>query len=150
MEALLKQLELDYTFSIHFFIFFAAFFALSQLYLIPFQRMLETRYQKISKDLELAERLANQAVAKLDEHRRRMQEAKQLAQSEYEVWVASAKSQELQILTQAKNQAKQLKTASLEQLQDTQAELIAQLEVQVTPLAQAMAEPFLLPESAAR
>lgn len=135
MAAIIAQLELNQTFFIQFAVFTVIFFVIPNVFFKPFQRLIESRHQKTVADRERAEDLVKQANAKLEEFRTKIGEERVRARAEFERALSEVKQEESRILGAAREEAKKITHAALENIQAQSTQLKRSLEADVEGIA---------------
>ncbi len=143
MNELLEQLGLDQTFFTELAILALIFFALSHLYFKPFLKLIQARHKKTIEDREAAERLAQQAQAKLAEYQRVLHEERSRVKKQMDAALMEAKKQEAQILAHAREESKRITQEALESVQNQRQSLKGQIQTDVESLAQTISERLL-------
>ncbi len=140
----LNQLGLDHTLFIQLGIYVAVFALLSQIFFKPFLRLIETRHKKTIQDRESAERILAQAEEKLTVYTRRLEETKSEAKASYDRLIESAKKEEAEILSQARNEAKNITQEAVKNMEQQAAQIRKDLETEVDTMARSVTEKLLL------
>jgi F-type H+-transporting ATPase subunit b len=143
VNELLEQLSLDQTFFIELALLAAIFFALSHLYFKPFLKLIQARHKKTIEDREAAERLSQQAQARLAEYQRMIHEEKVRVKMQLDAALLEARKQEEQILAKAKDEAKKITQEALSSVQNQRESLKEQIRTDVETLAQGISERLL-------
>lgn len=135
VAAIIAQLELNQTFFYQFAVFTVIFFIIPNVFFKPFQRLIDSRHQKTVADREKAEELVKQANSKLEEFRFRIAEERSRARAEFERVMLEVKQEESRVLTVAREEAKKITHAALENIQAQSTQLKRSLEADVEGLA---------------
>lgn len=143
MNALLSQLELDQSFFVELAIFAGLFFFLSKFYFKPFLKLFEARHKKTIEDRESAEKLLEQANAKLEEYKRVLAEERAAARREIEHALQEARKQEAKLVAEAREEAKKITQEAVHSVSRQRDQLKKQLEADVESMAQAVSEKLL-------
>ncbi len=143
MNELLEQLSLDQTFFTELALVAVTFLALSQFYFKPFLELIEARHKKTVEDRESAERIAQQAEAKLAQYQRTLGAERARIKKQFEVALQEAKKQESLILSQAREEAKRLTQEAVDAVHKQREGLSAQIQAEVEQFAQSISERLL-------
>lgn len=144
MNTILQQFGINLTFFIQFAIFIVLFPLLSHFFFKPYQRLFKARHKKMIEDKEDAERLVQEANAKLEEYKKQLMLEKANAKKEFETILGEARKEEAQILGQARGDAKKITQDALDQIQKNRDVLKKQLEADVESLASAISAQLLV------
>ena len=144
MGGILEQLELDHTFFIQFVIIFVLFMILANLYFKPFMKLFQARHKRVVEDREAAEGLVKQADAKFEEYKKRLADERAIARKDYEELLKSARVEEAQILTEARNQAKKITQEAVDSANQQRERLKQTLEADVESIANQISEKLLV------
>jgi len=140
VSAILDQLGLDYTFFIHLGLFAFLFLVLANVYFKPFLELFQARHKRTVKDREAAEKLMEQADAKLQEFKHRLAQERAAARKEYERLLSEAKFEEEQMLSKAWSQAKKITQEAAESAAKQRDYVKEQIAKDVEHLATTIAE----------
>lgn len=143
MHAILGQLGIDATLFYQLAIFAVLFVLLEALYFKPFLNLFQARHEKTIRDREAAERLMQDASAKLEEYKRKLGEERLKARGEYEEILMRAKHEEAELLAGAREEAKRIAQQAAESVAEQRLRLRAQLEADVESLAHGVSERLL-------
>jgi F-type H+-transporting ATPase subunit b len=143
VSAILEQLGIDQTFFVQFGIFAVLFAILNQVYFKPFMRLFEARHQKTTADREAAERMMNEAQAKLEEYKKKLGEERAIARKDYDAIIDQAKKEEAALLASAREEAKKIAQQAAESVSQQRDHLRKQLEADVESIALAISEKLL-------
>lgn len=143
LNAILNQLGLDKTFYFQLGLFAALFAVLNPLYFKPFMRLFEARHRRTVQDREAAQKMLEQAEAKLEEYKRRIQEERISARKEMDTVLAAAKKAESEALSRAREEAKKIQHETLEGLEKQRTEIQKKLEQDVEQLARSVSDQLL-------
>lgn len=143
MSAILEQLELNRTFFIELVIFAVFFAVLKQVYFKPFLSLIEMRHKRTVADREAAERLMEQAKARLEEYKKRLADERVGARKDFEDILNQAKKEETVILSHARDEARKITQAAVDSAAEQGEMLRKQLELEVESMARAVSEKLL-------
>lgn len=145
--SVLDQLGIDSSFFIQFGVFFVVFLIIPQLFFKPFQRLVELRLQKTQEDRVKAEELTRLANEKFGTYREKIQAERQKVRGEYEKLLGELKTQEAQIIGEARAEAKVITQKTVDELQSQSQQLKRTLEADVEGLALALTETLVKRQS---
>lgn len=143
MSEILEQLEVNQTFLIQFVLFAVFFFVLSAIYLKPFQKIIEKRNQSLKNDVEGASELLKTVEAKLQEYEKALSQFRVEAKSQHDQALAAARAQEDAALLKHKDELKKEYLKVLEQFQDEKLKVESELKMQVSSMADTIAQQVL-------
>lgn len=135
MNSILEQLEINHTFFYQFGLFIAFFIILSQLYLKPFQKLIEKRQQKLKGDVESSNELLKAVDAKLSEYQKELIAARNEARVASERVIADARAKEEATISALKEEIKKDYQKTAQQLTEERKKVEAELQGQVDLLA---------------
>jgi F-type H+-transporting ATPase subunit b len=144
VDAILRQLELDYTFWVQFIIFAVVFVILGNVYFKPFLKLFEARHKRTVEDRQAAEKMMAEAQAKFEEYKQQISLERTKTRKEYETLLDQAKREETELLAQARGEAKKITQEASDSISQQRAELKRQLESDVESLAKQISETLLL------
>jgi F0F1-type ATP synthase membrane subunit b/b' len=133
--AILQQLGLDITVFYQFALFTVIFLVLPFLFFRPFQSLIELRLARTIEDQKKAEELTKLAQDKMKEYREKITLERVKSRAEFEKFVSEVKLQEAQILSEARNKAKEITQSTIEQLNQQSTQLKRSLEADVEGLS---------------
>lgn len=143
MSQILEQLEINQTFFIQFILFGVFFFVLSELYLKPFQRLIEKRQQKLTGDLQGSAELLKSVESKLAEYEKALAQVRSEAAKNYEVALNEVRAREEAEISKVKDQVKKEYLEAGKALQAERAKVEAELKSQVEALSDSMVNKVL-------
>ncbi len=143
MSAILEQLELNQTFFIQLAVIAVLFVVLKRVYFKPFLSLIEMRHKKTVEDREAAERLMEQAQARLDEYKKRLSDERSQARKDFEDILNQAQKEEAAILSHAREEARKITQAAADSATEQSEMLRKQLELEVESMARAVSEKLL-------
>lgn len=143
MAALLEQLQIDQTFFIQFGIVVVGFFLVSQVYLKPFLKLIEKRHEKTIENQRKAKELTEQAHAKLEEYKARLDKGREGFADSVKTLLEDAKKEEHALLTAARDEAKKISTETQTAIAKQKAEVLRSLDAEVVSLAKAVSDKVL-------
>ena len=94
MSQILEQLEINNTFFYQFILFGVFFLVLSQLYLKPFQRLIEKRNQKLTDDVHSSAELLKNIEAQLALYEKTLSQSRADAAKAYDAAMAEVRARE--------------------------------------------------------
>jgi F-type H+-transporting ATPase subunit b len=143
MSQILEQLEINQTFFIQFILFGVFFFVLSELYLKPFQRLIEKRQQKLTDDLQGSAELLKTVESKLADYEKSLASARLEAAKQYDLALAEVRAREEAEISKVKDQVKQEYLEASKALQAERSRVEAELKAQVEALSDSMVNKVL-------
>lgn len=143
MSAIIEQLGLDQSFFYQFAIFAVFFMVLANVYFKPFLKLLEARHKRTVEDKLAAEKLVEQATAKLEEYKTRIHDERLALRKDYENLLADVKKEEAAILASARNDAKTITQEAIESVSRNRDQIVKQLEGDVDGIATQIAQSLL-------
>ena len=143
MSQILEQLEINQTFFIQFILFGVFFFVLSELYLKPFQRLIEKRQQKLTGDLQGSAELLKSVESKLAEYEKSLAQVRAEAAKNYEASLNEIRAREEAEISKIKDQVKKEYLEAGKALQAERAKVEAELKAQVEALSDSMVNKVL-------
>jgi len=143
MSQILEQLEINQTFFIQFILFGVFFFVLSELYLKPFQRLIEKRQQKLTDDLQGSAELLKTVESKLADYEKSLASARLEAAKQYDLALAEGRAREEAEISKVKDQVKQEYLEASKALQAERSRVEAELKAQVEALSDSMVNKVL-------
>ncbi len=143
MSQILEQLEINQTFFIQFILFGVFFFVLSELYLKPFQKLIERRQQKLTDDLQGSAELLKSVEGKLVEYEKALAQARAEAAKNYESLLAEVRAREEAEISKVKDQVKREYLEANRALQAERTKVEAELNAQVEALSDSMVKKIL-------
>jgi F-type H+-transporting ATPase subunit b len=139
MSQILEQLEINQTFFFQFILFGAFFFILSELYLKPFQRLIEKRDRKLKDDLQGSADLLRSVESRLADYDRALAAARLEAAKEYERALGEIRAREEAEIHKVKDQLKKDTLEAMKLLQAERARAEVELKTQMDGMADALA-----------
>ena len=136
MSQILEQLEINQTFFIQFILFGVFFFVLSELYLKPFQRLIEKRQQKLTDDLQGSAELLKSVESKLAEYEKALAAARSEAAKHFELQFAEIRIREEAEISKVKDQVKREYLEASKVLQAERTKVESELKLQVEALSE--------------
>jgi F-type H+-transporting ATPase subunit b len=143
MSQILEQLEINQTFFIQFILFGVFFFVLSELYLKPFQRLIEKRQQKLTDDLQGSAELLKSVESKLAEYEKALAHARSEASKQYETQLAEIRALQETEISKVKDQVKKEYLEASKVLQAERTKVEAELKAQVETLSDSIVNKVL-------
>ncbi len=143
LGSIIETFGLDSSFFYHIAIFLFLFFALKKLYFNPFLRLFEIRHKKTVEDRLAAEQLLKRADEKLKEYQTKVSEAHISAKKEFEKLMAEAKTVEDQALNSARNEAKKITQATVQELESQKEKVRSDLNQETGQFATKISEQLL-------
>jgi F-type H+-transporting ATPase subunit b len=138
MSQILEQLEINQTFFFQFILFGVFFFILSELYLKPFQRLIEKRDRKLKDDLQGSADLLRSVESRLADYDRALAAARLEAAKEYERALGEIRVREEAEIHKVKDQLKKDTLEAMKLLQAERARAEAELKAQMDGMADAL------------
>jgi F-type H+-transporting ATPase subunit b len=143
MSQILEQLEINQTFFIQFTLFGVFFFVLSELYLKPFQRLIEKRQQKLTDDLQGSAELLKSVESKLAEYEKALAHARAEAAKQHEAQLAEIRTREEAEISKVKDRVKKEYLEASKVLQAERNKVEAELKAQVESLSDSIVNKVL-------
>ncbi len=144
MAAIIEQLGLDSTFFYQLVIFFVLFAFLGRVYFAPFLKLFQERHQRTVADREAAEAMLSQANQKFAEYQEKLAEARLRARRELEEALSVGQREEHEILARARDEAKRLTQATLQEVETERTRLRAALDTDAESLAKAIVDHLMV------
>lgn len=135
MNSILEQLEINHTFLYQFVLFVTFYIILSQLYLKPFQRLIEKRQAKLKDDVESSAELLKSIDAKMGDYQKALAQARTEARLSSERVITEARAKEEASIAMLKEQIKKDYQSAAQQLQADRKKVEAELQGQVEAMA---------------
>jgi F-type H+-transporting ATPase subunit b len=135
MNSILEQLEINHTFLYQFVLFVFFYLVLSQLYLKPFQRLIEKRAQRLKDDVDSSTDLMKAIDQKMAEYQKALQEARTEARLSSEKAIAAARAKEDATVNALKDEIKKDYQKTAQQLMEDRKKIESELSSQVEQLA---------------
>jgi F-type H+-transporting ATPase subunit b len=143
MSQILEQLEINQTFFIQFILFGVFFFILSELYLKPFQRLLEKRQHKLGRDVEGSAELLRGIETKLAEFERALSDARAEAAKGHEQALGEIRAEEEAEIAKIKEQIKKEYLEASHALEGERKKVRGELQAQVESLSDVVVQKVL-------
>lgn len=143
MSQILEQLEINQTFFIQFILFGVFFFVLSELYLKPFQRLIEKREQRLTGDLQGSTELLRAVETKLAEYEKTLSRVRAEAAKNHEAALNEIRAREEAEISKVKDQVKKEYLEASKALQAERTRVEAELKSQVEALSDSMVKKVL-------
>ena len=143
MTEILEQLEINRTFFYQFFLIGAFFFILSQLYLKPFQKLIEKRNHKLKDDVQSANDLMRTVEARLADYERSLANARSEALQNYEKQMSEVRALEDAKIAALKDELKKDFSAASTKLQAEKSQIESELKLKVNELSDSVAQKIL-------
>jgi F-type H+-transporting ATPase subunit b len=135
MNSILEQLEINHTFLYQFVAFIAFYIVLSQLYLKPFQKLIEKRNAKLKDDVETSNELLKAIDVKMGDYQKALAQARTEARQHSEKIIADARAKEDAAVAALKEEIKHDYQKAAQQLQEDRKRVEAELQGQVEQMA---------------
>lgn len=135
MNSILEQLEINHTFLYQFVAFIAFYLILSQLYLKPFQKLIEKRHAKLKDDVDSSNELMKSIDAKMGDYQKALMQARTDARLQSEKVIAEARASEEAKIAALKEEIKRDYQKAAQQLQEDRKKVEAELQGQVEQMA---------------
>ena len=143
MNEILDQLEINQTFFYQFALFGVFFVIISQLYLKPFQRLIEKRNQKLKDDVESSAELLKSIETKVKDYEAALAQARVEAIREHEGAMNEVRENEERVLNQLKDELKKDYIRMSQELQDERLKVESELKLQLAPVSDAVVQKIL-------
>jgi F-type H+-transporting ATPase subunit b len=125
-------------------IFFVLFAFLGRVYFAPFLKLFQERHQRTVADREAAEAMLSQANQKFAEYQEKLAEARLRARRELEEALSVGQREEHEILARARDEAKRLTQATLQEVETERTRLRAALDTDAESLAKAIVDHLMV------
>jgi len=139
-----NQLGLNPTYFVQLGLFGALFLVMSGVYFRPFLRLFENRHKRTVEDREAAERIVADANGRFEQYQQLLTAARQGARQEYEAALSKAKLQEAEILAAARKEARRITQEAAADIEKQRDLLRKDLEKDVESLAASISERLLV------
>lgn len=143
MNEILEQLEINQTFFYQFALFGAFFFIVSQLYLKPFQRLIEKRNQKLKDDVQSSAELLKAIEGKVKDYETALAQTRAEAIRNFETTLNETREGEDRVLNQLKDELKKDYIRASQELQDERLKIESELKLQLAPVSDAVVQKIL-------
>jgi F-type H+-transporting ATPase subunit b len=143
MNEILDQLEINQTFFYQFALFGVFFLIVSQLYLKPFQRLIEKRNQKLKDDVESSAELLKTIEGRVKEYETALAQTRAEAIRHYESSLNEVREGEERVLNQLKDELKKEYVRASQELQDERLKIESELKLQLAPVSDAVVQKIL-------
>jgi F0F1-type ATP synthase membrane subunit b/b' len=136
MNSILEQLEINHTFLYQFVLFIGFYIILTQVYLKPFQRLIEKRAKKLNADVDASNELMKAIDQKMAEHQKALNEARTEARLTSEKVISETRSAEEAKMNALKDEIKKEYQKTAQQLTEDRKAIEVELKSQVDQLAE--------------
>ena len=143
MTEILEQLKVNNTFFVEFALFVVFFYLLSAVYLKPIQKLLEHRRRKLGDEVQSSSELLQAIENRLGDYERQLAHARHEALKNYEKAVHEVEAREEVKIGAVKDELKKEYLNATQQLQSEKKKIEADLQAQVTQLADVLSEKAL-------
>lgn len=143
MSEILEQLQIDSTFLVQFVLFVITFLILTNVYIRPFQKLLEKRNHKIRAEAQGAVELLRSVEAKVADYEKTLQALKTEAKTSFEKTVSDVRTKEDAALASYRDTLKKDYQNISQQLNSEKTKIEEQLKSQASALADGMVEQLL-------
>jgi F0F1-type ATP synthase membrane subunit b/b' len=143
MNEILEQLEINKTFFYQFVLFGAFFLILSQIYLKPFQRLIEKRNQKLKDDVESSAELLKSIDSRIAEYEKALATTRAQAIQSYEATMAEVRANEQVSLNQLKDELKKDFLEASNEMHEERLKIESELKLQLGPTSDSLAQKIL-------
>ena len=143
MSQILEQLEINQTFFFQFILFGAFFFILSELYLKPFQRLIEKRNRKLTDDLQGSADMLKSIEGRLADYEKALAAARTEAARQYEQNLGELRAREEAEINKVKDQVKKEYLEATKALHSERDRVEAELKAQVETLSDSLVRKVL-------
>jgi F0F1-type ATP synthase membrane subunit b/b' len=139
MNDILEQLQINHTFWYEFGLFILFFFILSQIYLKPFQKLIEKRSHKLKDDVTSATELLKTVEGMLTAYEKEIAAARTESRLNYEKVVAEVRAKEDSSIAVFKDELKKDYLKVTQQLTEEKNKIQTELSAHVNELAESVA-----------
>lgn len=143
MSGILQQLEINQTVFYQMALFFVGFILLSQIYLKPFQRLIEKRRHKLKNEVEGAAELLRSVESKIAEYEKTLHDLRTEARQNYEKSLGDARSQEDLAVNQYRAALKKEYQEISQKLSEEKKNVEGELKTQLSEFADGVAQKLL-------
>ena len=143
MNEILKQLEINETFYIQFALFGVFFLVLRELYLKPFQRLIEKRNQRLKDDVEGSTELLKSIEGKVAEFEGAISKTRAEAARSFESNIAQVREREDAAINKVKEEIKKDYLKAVHDLQEEKLKVESELKLQLAGVSDALAQKIL-------
>jgi F-type H+-transporting ATPase subunit b len=143
MTDILEQLEINETFFIQFALFGVFFVVLRELYLKPFQRLIEKRNRRLKDEAEGSAELLKSIEARVAEYEGALSRARAEAARTFELNIAQVREREEAALNRLKDEVKKDYLKATHELQEERLKVESELKLQLAGVSDALAQKIL-------
>jgi F0F1-type ATP synthase membrane subunit b/b' len=116
---------------------------MSGIYLKPFQKIIEKRNQSLKDDVQGATDLLKNVEAKLQDYEKSLIQFKSEAKAKHDEALSKARAYEEEAILKHREEIKKEYLKSLEKLQDEKLKVESELKMQITTMADSIAQKVL-------
>jgi len=131
VSEVIEQLELNWTFFFHFFLFSFLYFALTHIFFKPFLGLIRIRRKETVEHRDEAERILIDTQKSLEQYLSILADEREKARQEFERVLLLTRKEEAEIFDQARKRAKRLIETSFESVEYQRIELKSQLSKEI-------------------
>jgi F0F1-type ATP synthase membrane subunit b/b' len=143
MSQFLEQLEINNTFLYQFALFGVFFFILSQVYLKPFQRLIEKRNHKLNDDVQSSAELLKNIDSKMVEFEKAISQTRAEAAKSYESALTDVRAREDAVIAQVKDELKKEHMKAVNHLQEEKLKVESELKLQLNQISDSVVQKIL-------
>jgi F-type H+-transporting ATPase subunit b len=143
MNEILEQLEIDQTFFYQFALFGVFFLIVTQLYLKPFQRLIEKRNQRLKDDVESSAELLKTIDGKMKDYETAIAQTRAEAIRSYEAALNEVREGEERALNELKDELKKEYVRASHELQEERLKVESELKLQLAPVSDSVVQKIL-------
>jgi F-type H+-transporting ATPase subunit b len=143
MNEILEQLEINKTFFYQFALFGAFFFVLREIYLKPFQRLIEKRNQKLKDDVESSAELLKTIETRVAQYEKAITETRIEAAKTFESNIAQVRAREDATINALKEEIKKDYLKAVHELQEEKLKVESELKLQLGAVSDSLAQKIL-------
>ena len=143
MNEILEQLEINKTFFYQFALFGAFFLVLREVYLKPFQRLIEKRNQKLKDDVESSAELLKSIEAQVALYEKVITETRIEAAKTFEANIAQVRAREDATIGALKEEIKKDYLKAVHELQEEKLKVESELKLQLGAVSDSLAQKIL-------
>jgi F-type H+-transporting ATPase subunit b len=143
MNEILEQLEINKTFFYQFALFGFFFLILREIYLKPFQKLIQKRNQKLKADMEGSAELLKTIENRLAEYNRALSEARAEASRTFEANIAHVRAREEAEINKLKEEIKKDYLKRVHDLQEERLKVESELKLQLGGMSDSLAQKIL-------
>ncbi len=143
MSQILEQLEINNTFFYQFILFGVFFFVLSELYLKPFQKLIEKRNHKLTDDVQSSAEMMKNIESRLAEYEKAIAAARLEASKGFDQAMNELRAKEDAAINQIKDELKKDYLKAANELQEEKLKVESELKLQINSISDSVVQKIL-------